>query len=246
MSTFKPTEDQVFAYYLRETDPVLSRQIRDYLAAHPDEAERLDEYHRVVSSFRSFELESPSDDVLARVSAQARVHLKKSLWQSVSEVLFARQRVAYGLAAVLVLAIGFSIHDMNQGVQPQFAAVTKTANNSGSGTSPDGTVMATHKAGDTNAGTGSLTGSLPTGGLTAEELREVNLKYAQAKDLMTKGLFVEASQIFEQVIKKHPRFDLRIELYSNWIQCLDKMGQVDNAKLRRQELAKILQETKNL
>lgn len=246
MNAFKPTDEQLFDFYLRESDPVLSQQIREYLKAHPDDAETLDEYHRVATSFHAFPLESPSADILEKVRLQAREHLKKSFWHSLAAALFGQQRLAYGVAAVLVLAIGVYINDMRQGAQQQFAAVTKSASTT-LPSSQDPQALASHKNQDaTQVSTGALPSYIPSGEITAEQLKDINLKYAQAKDLMTRKLYNEAATLLEQIIVQHPRFEQRIELYSNWIQCLDLTGQTDAAKLRRQELAKILQETKNL
>lgn len=245
MSTFKPTDEQLFDFFLRETDPVETQQIREYLKSHPEDAEILDEYHRVSSSFRSFPLESPAEDVLEQVRHQARVHLKKSFWHTITEFLQVRPQLAYGSAMVLVLALGISLYQLRDGTQTQFAALTKSASNSiANGQDPQ--ALASHKNQDNSgqAGTGILPLDVSKVVLTPEEIESLNLKYAQAKDLMAKSLFIEAATIFENIVTTYPDFAQRVELYSSWIECLDKTGQKESAKLRRTELAKILRETR--
>jgi hypothetical protein len=67
-------------------------------------------------------------------------------------------------------------------------------------------------------------------------------QYALGKDQFAKGLYQDAATSFEKIIAANPLFTKRIELYSYWIQSLDKLGSTEKAKAVRAALDKVLKE----
>lgn len=235
MSAFKPTDEQLFDYFIREADPEMARKIKAYLEGHPLEASKLGEYAEIQTSFQNLPLTSPSEVVLARVREQARVHLKKSLWQQIGDYVFARQNLSYALMICLVAALSIVVAQLRSEGPIQIAANTRSAKNKLS----DEERLATQIKDDTIKAGGSALDLAITGDDTVTVLDN---QYALGKEQFTKGLYQDAVQSFQKIIAADPLFAKRIELYTYWIQSLDKLGQTEKAKTVRAALEKVLKE----
>lgn len=238
MSAFKPTDEQLFDYFIRAADPEMSRKVKAYLEGHPLAARKLGEYAEIQTSFQNFPLTSPCEGILGKVRAQARVHLKKSLWQQIGDYVFARQNLSYALMICLVAALSIVVAQLRSEGPIQIAANTRSAKNMLS----DEERLATTRQDDTTKVGGSALDLAITGDDTVTVLDN---RYALGKEQFSKGLYQDAAVSFEKVLAADPLFAKRIELYSYWIQSLDKLGQTEKAKTVRAALEQILKEEKN-
>lgn len=215
MTSFKPTEDELFDYHLGLTDRTLTHQIEDYLTTHPQDLVTITEYKILEETFKKkYPLSSPSDLTLNRVQQMARKQLRRRFFDFL-KIVPVRQQLAWVAVICLVVGLSFILRDIRN------PAVHKGSN-------------------DTSAALQSVVAK------DKDEASEPALNssfddYIHALSFMHQNRLPEACNLFSSIISKNPAFEKRSELYSFWIDSLNKMGDAEQAQVREEELKKILE-----
>lgn len=219
MTNFIPNDEQLFDYFLRQTDPALTRQIEAYLKDHPLDAARLNDFSVLESGFAKLPQAEPSEAVLRAVLANAEKQIRKPVFSFENFFVFFRQRTAMSFALVAMIAVGLYL---------QVRGMPVNSGNSVSGSVPfgDSSLTATFQNGPTTDGdlAKAVDDKLSSGDVVTQDI-ELRQKYQRAVSLYQSGEYKNAADLFGAVIATKPDFDQKRELYTYWVDALEKDGQ---------------------
>jgi len=244
-STFKPTEEQLFEFYLEKLDSRTTQLIQDYLNENPHEEQRLKEYDLFINKYESMPLTEPSNEVLQRVRENAQKHAKQGFLSKLFNfnVLVYRRQLGWALMVFVVVGLSYALKEVRKTDPVGLVNETKVA-----ATDNQKLLVGESSSGQSNGG--NETASF-TGGLTREATEAMTIgaagseslqNYIKGLSLFHKSEFKSATDIFAAVIAENPKFEKRVQLYTFWIKALEKMGDSESVDEKREELKKIEEE----
>ncbi len=241
---FKPTNDQLFDYHLKITDPVLTRQIEDYFTSHPEEKNLLTDFEQIEEKFKDFPLQQPKPHTIEKVRRMAakQVHpgfISKLLKKSFLGIPVPRS-LAWGTMIFVIVGLSFALKELRKSEIPFSHPTAKEIVQTGNGLDSS-TATATRVVSD-NIETSSLDTPLTEQSTKNTEATRIFKNYMEAINLYHQNKYKEASHIFENILALNPRFKKRVELYTYWIQALEKMDKIDLANSKKKELERIQQD----
>ena len=225
----KPTNDELFDYHLGLCQPAQRLLIEAYLKTDLAAQAQLASYAMLEKRVATLPIPGPPEHVLTAVMKNAASALKPPLWSSAGFATFFRQRAVFVSALSILIVGGLYIQTRNlpsnslsnsllSGQPTPFsdAGLNATFQNT-----PAGTDLA--KSVDEQLGDGIVTES-------------VEQRYSRAVDMLTTGKPSDAVKLFSSIDAQAPQFTKKRELYTYWIEALERDGQKDLAEQKRQIL----------
>lgn len=204
------------------------------------------EFSQIEEAFKGYPLQEPSEAVLARVRVNAEKQLQKTLAQSVRDFFagfaLARQ-AAWVMTIFVVVGLSYALNSLRE-ISPHTPGLSHTPVAQEAAVTPN-QLQATVPGDVPNETELELQKNIVEKVATSvsAENDAMGLKaYTQALALYNQGQFKSAADAFDKLMGAKPRFDKREELYTYWIQALQRLGDNEQAIKRQQELQKILAE----
>lgn len=204
------------------------------------------EFSQIEDAFKHYPLQEPSDAVLTRVRANAEKQLEKGFLASLQDFFggfaFARQ-TAWVLTIFVVIGLSYALNSLRE-ISPHTPGLSRTEVAQKIATAPNqlqATVPGDLSEDVTLQSQKNIVEKVATT-ISAENDSTGFLAYAKALDLFNQGQFKPASDAFDNLIVAKPQFEKREELYTYWIQALQRLGDNEQAIKRQQELNQILTE----
>jgi tetratricopeptide (TPR) repeat protein len=204
------------------------------------------EFSQIEEAFTAYPLQEPSAVVLARVRANAEKQLEKGLLASIKDFLggfaLARQ-TAWVLTIFVVVGLSYALNSLRE-ISPHTPGLSRTE-------------IAQDTSATPNQLQATVPGDLPEDATLQSQKNIVEkvtasvpvpidvaslVDYNKALELYNQGQFKSAADAFDKLMATTPRFEKRQELYSYWIQALQRLGDNEQAIKRQQELQKIIAE----
>lgn len=202
-----------------------------------NEDKDLKEFSLIEEKFKDMPLEEPGGNVLMRVRDEAeRLASRRPWWERIITVTTWAQRPAFSLALVLAVVVGLSyaVRQWRQtlpvGPNGDSGVASSSSNKGGNGED----FVASYTKSPLRESSPSLEFSAPE----SETFKD----YIEGLRLFHEGKFKPATRLFEKVMASEPKFGKREQLYTYWVEALEKLGDVEAAGLKRQELKQIQQE----
>lgn len=260
-----PNEEEFFDYFLGRADPVTSRRISAYLAAHPERAAELKDWALLENRVAGFPVREPKAQILENVRRMARSHLPvESPWSRFVVNLRAVLRPrTLALCATFTIVAGLSLifkPHLPTGAENQMAGLSRSSDGivaaptqmaeftrSPDGvTSVSGQMAALTRSADGITSISATSLSAPTehkGAVAmplADAVSETLADYSAATEVYRQGNYLAASDAFSKIMAAEPAFPKRRELYTLWVESLKKLGKFDLAEKKQAVLEEII------
>jgi len=225
----KPTDDQLFDYHLGLCEPAERLVLEAYLKTDPEAQAKLADYATLEKRVATLPLPGPPEHVLAAVMKNAANTLKPPLWSSAGFAAFFRQRsvLVSTLSILIVGGLYIQTRNLPSGalsnslLTGQHTPFSDAGLNATFQNTPADTDLA--KSVNEHLGDGAVAESL-------------DQRYGRAVDMLTTGKPGEAAKLFSSIDAQAPQFAKKRELYTYWVDALERDGQKDLAAQKRQIL----------
>lgn len=225
----KITDDQLFDYHLGLSEPAERLLIEAHLKTDAAAAAKLDSYAALEKRVATLPLPGPPEAVLAAVMKNAAGALKAPLWSLAGFTAFFRQRAVFVSALSILIVGGLYIQTRSLPSNPlanpvlpgQQTPFSDAGLNATFQNAPAGTDIA--KSVNDHLGDGAVAESL-------------DQRYGRAVELLNSGKPADAAKLFSSIDTQAPQFAKKRELYTYWIDALERDGQKDLAEQKRQIL----------
>lgn len=225
----KPTDDQLFDYHLGLCEPAERLVLEVYLKTDAEAQAKLAGYAALEKRVATLPLPGPPEQVLAAVMKNAAGALKAPLWSVAGFTAFFRQRAVFVSALSILIVSGLYIQTRNlpsgSVSSPLLTGKHTPFSDAGLNATFQNTPAGTDLAKSVNEHLGD--------GAVAESLDQ---RYGRAVDMLNTGKPNDAAKLFSSIDAQAPQFAKKRELYTYWIDALERDGQKDLAEQKRQIL----------
>jgi hypothetical protein len=226
----KPTDEQIFDYFLDELDPQSAREVDEYLAANPEEQLRLKEFAQVAQNFQSYPIVQPSEAVVARVLETGHKYAgeKESVLTWLSNV-FTVRKMGWIATVFVIVGLSYALNGLRDINTNDPALGNATLNGSQ-------TTAIEAKEGD-SVESFQITKALND--LRTMNAHEVSTVYGKAKTLFGQGQYKDAHLLFSQIMAVRPGFEQSKDLYTHWVKALTELGYTELAEEKEIKLKQL-------
>lgn len=202
------------------------------------------EFSQIEEAFKYYPLQEPSDAVLARVRSHAEKQLEKGFLASLQDFFagfaLARQ-TAWVLTIFVVVGLSYALNSLRE-ISPHTPGLSRTQVAQDAVVTPNqlqATVPGDVSEDVTLQSQKNIVEKVATS-VSVENDATGFQTYTKALTLYNQGQFKSAAEAFDKLMGAKPQFEKREELYTYWIQALQRLGDNEQATKRQQELQKIL------